>query len=140
MFSNPSVSKFTFSFVDNTASILSFSIESINPPTSPAMRPFMDSPPEAAPTPRILPFLLITSTLEDKISHKTWQISLKTTLLELLLCNNFPILRVLSNNCTLLMNLPPFSPLHQNNIPATGSEVRSPKTIAYFVHCNTIFS
>ena len=48
-------------------------------------------------------FLLITNTFEFTISLITLQISLNTTLLELLLCKSFPIFLVLSNNCTLLI-------------------------------------
>ena len=48
--------------------------------------------------PSTLPFLLITSTLDNKILLKTSQISLNTTLCELLLCNNLFIFLVLSSN------------------------------------------
>ena len=44
------------------------------------------------------PFLLITSTLDNKILLKSSQISLNTTLCELLLCNNLFIFLVLSSN------------------------------------------
>ena len=56
-------------------------------------------------TPRILPLRLITSTLDSKISVRTSQMSLNTTLLELLLCRSLLIFLVLSNNCTLISSL-----------------------------------
>lgn len=49
----------------------------------------------------------ITATLEFKISVSTAQMSLNTTLLELLLCSNLLIFLVLSNNCTLMAILHP---------------------------------
>ena len=99
--SKPRVARFTFSFVESTPRSLSFNMGSINPPTLSSTSSFNSSTPSQVPTPRTLPFLLITSTLEFTISRITLQISLKTTLLELLLCNNFPIFLVLSNSCTL---------------------------------------
>lgn len=71
-----------------------------------------------------LTLLLMTRQLDFKISRMTLQMSLNTTLLELLLCNNFPIFLVLSNNCTLLICYPPdcqekISPISQKPITVT---------------------
>ena len=115
VFSKPRVSRLTFSFVDNTPSSLSFNIGSINPPILSSSSSVIGSIPSDFPTPRTFPFRLITSTLEFRISRITLQMSLNTTLLELLLCNNFPILRVLSNSCTLLIYFPPST--HTKKLP-----------------------
>ena len=104
--SNPSVARFTFSLVESTPRSRSFSMGSIKPPTSSSTSSFNSSTPSQFPTPKTLPFLLITNTFEFTISRITLQISLKTTLLELLLCKSFPIFLVLSNSCTLpIVNL-----------------------------------
>ena len=124
VFSKPSVSRLTFSLVERTPSSLSFNMGSINPPTCSSISSAMGSILSSLPTPSTLPFLLMTRQLDFKISRMTLQISLNTTLLELLLCNNFPIFLVLSNNCTLLICYPPdcqekISPISQKPITVT---------------------
>ena len=97
-FTNPNVSRLTFSFVDRIPSKRSFSNGSINPPTSSTISSRISSTPSVRPVPNTFPFLLITRMLEFKISLSTSQISLNTTFDELLLCSNLLIFLVLSNN------------------------------------------
>ena len=60
-------------------------------------------------------FFAQTSVFESNISLRTSHISLKTTLLELLLCNNLLIFLVLSNNCTLICTPPSYEAILSYN-------------------------
>ena len=76
---NPSVSRLTFSLVDNTPRSLSLSILSTNPPTSAVINSPILSIPLYTAAPRILPFWLITIILDSRIPLNTSQISLNST-------------------------------------------------------------
>ena len=82
---NPSVSRFTFSFVERIPRRRSLSSASIYPPTSSTISSCSSSTPLHTLEPKTFPFLLITRMLESRIPVRTSQISLNTTLDELLL-------------------------------------------------------
>ena len=105
---NPNVVKLTFSFVDKILKSRSFSSASIHSPMLLLIISFILSISFCSLIPRSFPFLLITKTLDPRISPSTLQISLKTNFPSLLLCNNLLIFLVLSNNCTLMSR----SPIH----------------------------
>ena len=101
--SNPKVWRFTFSLVDKTPKKRSFNNSSTCPPTLSSISSVISFTPGHKLMPKTLPFLLSTRILELKVSIRTWQMSLNTTLLELLLCKSLLIFLVLSNNWTLIL-------------------------------------